>query len=258
MARDDDYVEELRVVRRKKDTYRSNSSKSNEFESDLLRDKHTKNVAGPTESRPVDEDELREKYQGDPIFVTSPSASTAKRDLTPGEQALADAFVELGSIVIRDLVVPLVRDVGVPTVKAKLSALVDRRRVRALERAEAKERAIEATAQARELDTTRAPETAELATIEPSISMSKSDLLLARLQLHLAEEYAARQRWLVAHADVSNEDLSPELEESIARVLEGRSEELDDEQREVVAAFLHRAGQSATRKVLHHDPHTDG
>lgn len=58
---DDEYIEEIRVVRRKKDTYLPNSSNSKDFESDLLRSKTAKNFGGPTESRRVNEQELRDR-----------------------------------------------------------------------------------------------------------------------------------------------------------------------------------------------------
>lgn len=196
----EDYVEEIRVVRRRRDTYRSNSSKSDEFESDLLRSETPRGVAGPTESRAVDEDELRERYQGDPIHVSSDASS---RELSPGHQAIADAIMEVADVVMRELVVPLIRDVAAPAAKAKYSELAERRRARALERAETK-------AKAREVKVTKLEEVDELAPtpvstevdeLEPSVLMTRSEVLLARLQLKLAEDYAAKQRWLLEHAE---------------------------------------------------------
>lgn len=248
MSDDEEYLEEIRVVRRKKDTYRSNSSKSNEFESDLLRSKTTKNVAGPTESRQVDEQDLRQRYQGDQIFITQDASP--RRDLTPGQQALADALVEVGGVVIRELVVPLFRDVAAPAAKAKLNELNARRRSRAAERAEAKARALEAgIARLKVVDEVKpAPATAGLEVAEPSIRITRSDHLLAQLQLKLAEDYATKQRWLVSHAEVTDEDLSPALEQSLTRILEGRADELSEEEREAVAVFLQRAGNPASSK----------
>lgn len=112
MSNDDEYIEEIRVVRRKKDTHRSKSSKSKDFESDLLHSNTSKNVAGPTESRRVNEQELRERYQSAPIFVTP--AASSPRELTPSQQALADVIADAESIVIREFLVPLIRDVAAP------------------------------------------------------------------------------------------------------------------------------------------------
>lgn len=244
---DDEYEEELRLVRKKKGTQRSKSSKSDEFESDLLRDKRTKNVAGPTESRPVDEEELRQKYQGDPIFLTSEPARATRREPTPAETAFVDALAEVGSVVIHDFLAPLMREVALPAAKQKLSDVAERRRIRKLQRAEARSRALEAKVIKLEveIETEALPVATDVAVPEPAISMNRSELLLAQLQLKLAEDYAARQRWLITHSDVTNEDLSPELEKSVMRMLEGRGDELDDKEREAVTLFLRQTGDVA-------------
>ncbi|WP_154096467.1 hypothetical protein [Microbacterium testaceum] len=236
MSDKDEYVEEIRVVRRKKDTYRSNSSKTDEFESDLLRSKSTRSVAGPTESRAVDEEEMRHR------FGTNSTSDAAARPLTPGQQALADGLAELADVVIRELVVPLVRDVAAPAARAKWAEFTERRRTRAQERLEAKARA-ERTARL-EVVEEAGPATpgSEVEASEPPIAMSRSDMLLARLQLQLAEDFVARQRWLLEHAEIADEDLTPTLEHSIMRMLEGRADELTEPEREEVAIFLRHAG----------------
>lgn len=247
VSNDDDYIEEIRVVRRKKDTYRSKSSKSKDFESDLLRSKTSKNVAGPTESRRVNEQELRERYRGDPIFVTSSVSSP--RELTPSQQALADVIADAGSIVIREFLVPLIRDVAAPAAKAKLGEFAARQRIRALERAEAKTKSSDADAVQVDVvgEEIFAP-VADLEVAEPSIPVTRSALMLAQLQLKLAQDYAAKQQWLISHAEVVDEDLSPELEQSLTRMIEGSANELNDTEREAVAAFLQQAGSIAGSK----------
>lgn len=248
MSNDEDYIEEIRLVRRKKGTTRSNSSKSNEFESDLLRNTTTKNIAGPTESRQVDEQELRKRYQGDPIFISRDAPP--QRDLTPGQQELADAIAELGGMVIRELVLPLIRDVAAPAAKAKLSELAARQRIRAVERAKAKAKTLEVSGARLEVadEVKPAPAASDLEVSEPSIPITRSDLVLAQLQLKLAEDYAAKQRWLVSHAEVTDEDLSPALKQSLTRMLEGKADELDDIEREAVAVFLQQASKAPHSK----------
>lgn len=236
MSDEDEYLEEIRVVRRKRDTYRSNSSKTDEFESDLLRSKSTKNVAGPTESRAVDEEEIRQR------FGTNPSSDAAARPLTPGQQMAADFIVEMANIVMHELVVPLVRDVAAPAARAKWAELTERRRTRAQERLEVKARA-ERTAKLEIVDeATSSIAGSEVETIMPAIPMSRSDMLLTRLQLQLAEDFVARQRWLLEHAEVADEDLTPTLERSLTLMIERRADELTDAEREDVAILLRQAG----------------
>lgn len=246
MSDDQEYVEEIRIVRRKKDTIRSRSSKSDEFESDLLRDKNTKNVAGPTESRPVDEEALRRKYQeelrreqeDDLTFEISEwtPEPAQDRELSPGQQALANAI----NGVIEEFVLPLLREVALPAAKSKLSELGERRRAKAAERAQARAQTLSRKNMVLESADEAEPESAdtELATGEPVITMSRSDFKRAQLQLMLADEHGARMRWLLAHAEVEDENLSPQLERSVSLVLEGRASELDEEQREAVAFFI--------------------
>ncbi|MHD0307206.1 hypothetical protein [Rhodococcus erythropolis] len=247
MSNDGEYIEEIRVVRRKKDTYRSKSSKSKDFESDLLRSKTSKNVAGPTESRRVNEQELRERYRSDPIVITP--AAPSPRELTPSQQALAGAIADAGSIVIRELLIPMIRDVAAPAAKAKLSEFAARQRVRALERAEAKTKSSDAdAAQADIVDEESFAPVADLEVAERSFPVTRSALMLAQLQLKLARDYAAKQQWLISHAEVVDEDLSPELEQSLTRMIEGRANELNDTEREAVAVFLRQAENIAGSK----------
>lgn len=245
MNDDDEYVEEIRLVRRKRDTYRSNSSKSDEFESDLLRSKSTKSVAGPTESRPLDEEALRRTYQDDSL-ISPQLTPDRQRELSPGQQALAEAIVEFGTVLIRDLVVPLVREVALPAAKAKFGELAERRRVRALERVALKAKALNEKVVELEVmvdGATVQSETVTVATPNPAVSMSRSAYLLAQLQLKLAEDFSSQQRQLLAQADVTEEDVPPELEQSLSLMLEGHADELNDDQREAVAVFLRQAGR---------------
>ncbi len=259
MVTDDEYVSEIREVRRRKDTQRSKSSKSTEFESDLLRNKATKNVAGPTESRPFDTDAFRQQVRDevtaeladaespfvyDSFDSEAPTPVTVeKRDLPPGWQALADALtdvaVDVTTALMREVVAPLLRDVALPAAKARFDGVRARRRARAVERTVAKAEALgdKPSEVAEESDVTGLSAT-EVETAEPLVPVSRSEYVRFQLELRLAEDYAAQRRWLLARADVQDEDLTPELERSIALMLEGRGPELDDDERAAVAAFL--------------------
>lgn len=76
---------------------------------------------------------------------------------------------------------------------------------------------------------------------EPSIPLSRSEFLKTQLELKLAEDYVERKRWILAHADVTDEDVTPQLKQSVALILEGRADELDEDDRVKVAAFLHHS-----------------
>jgi hypothetical protein len=173
-------------------------------------------------------------------------ATVQKREMTPGQQALVEAAVDVAidvtTTLVRELVVPLVREVALPAAKARIDEFSARRRVRAAQRAEANAQALEAKMIERDIGDEAGvaePATREAdETVEPSISVRRSDFLRAQIELKLAEDYAARKRWLLEHADVQDEDLTSELEVSITLVLDGRAAELGEEQREAVAAFL--------------------
>ena len=272
MVTDDEYVTEIREVRRRKDTQRSKSSKSTEFESDLLRNKATKNVAGPTESRPFDTDAFRQQVRDevtaeladaespfvyDSFDSQAPTPVTLeKRDLPPGWQALADALadvaVDVTTALVREVVAPFLRDVALPAAKAKLDEVRARRRARAVERTVAKAQALgdRPSEVAEESDVTGLSAT-EVETAESLLRVSRSEYVRIQLELRLAEDYAARRRGLLAQADVQDEDLTPELERSIALMLEGRAPELDDDERAAVAAFLQGSeNPSGTRHAI--------
>lgn len=123
--------------------------------------------------------------------------------------------------------------------KAKIDELWARHRARAVERTVAKARALadKPSEVAEESDVAGLSAT-EAETAEPLVPMSRSEHVRIQLELRLAEDYAAQRRWLLAQADVQDEDLTPELKRSIALMLEGRASELNDDERAAVAAFL--------------------
>jgi len=155
----------------------------------------------------------------------------------------------VGSVVIRELLIPMIRDVAAPAARAKLGEFTARQRSRALDRSKAKTKSSDTGAvQVEIVDEESVAPAADLEVAEPSIPITRSALLLAQLQLKLAEDYTAKQQWVVSHAEVVDEDLSPELEKSLTRMLEGRANQLNDEEREAVAVFLRRAGNIASSK----------
>ena len=225
-------------------SHRSKSTETPGADRELLREDGTNRNLGPSESRPVNEEALRQRYQSEPI----PRTSMQMRELSPGQKALADAIAELGGRVLREIVVPIILDIAVPAAKTRFSEFAELRRTRALERAEPEVRT--ATADGVDSSSPRSSKThsdiAEVDEAGPVIEMSRSEVMTAQLQLQIAEEYAARQRWLLAHASVTEENSSEELQRIVSAVLEGRVADLSDAERETVAAYIRLASRLAS------------
>lgn len=257
MSSDEEYVEEVRLVWRRKDTYRSNSSASDEFERDLLRNKTTRGMAGPTESRAIGEQELRQRFPGEPIFPTADatSAPVPRQELSPEVQAIIDAVVrnimDRAERALRERAYPYVRNVAYPAAKRFARELLRHGHSRPAPHTEPTARPVKtppidaASKGAGESEAS----TDEVDSAEPSIPMSRSDLTLIQLDLELAEDYIAHLRWLIAHADTTDDDLSPELDLLTMLVLEGRGGELDNEERQAVAAVIRKRGGAATART---------
>lgn len=241
-----EYVTEIREVRRKKGTVRSKSSKSADFESDLLRTEDSNELAGPTESRAIDEAELRNRYQDD-TFAYVPDSAETEPQLTPGQEAfiewVADLAAEFTMTIVNEAVVPLVRDYAWPAAKTKMSGWVQRRRGLPPGHPHTDLPVGTALASTEGEDTPATEGSgAALSEIEPSVPMTERDLLAARLRLQMAEAYAQQQRWLIAHADVTDEGASPELQRSVQLLLDGRADELNDDQRAAIMELLGQTG----------------
>lgn len=249
MSDDVEYEEELRIVRRKKGTSRSKSSKSSEFESDLLWNQDSKVVAGPTESRAVDEAELRRMCEAHD-FGGGVKNSDSQFESPSLRDASIDAVATLvvdGLIVplVKELIVPGVTQVVIPRTRDKLSEWAEHRRARRIEKAEATLRSADARGLRSRHPTSGPVASSEIpALVEPTIPMSRRDLLLARLRLKLAEDYVAQQRWLIGHAEVTENDIQEEgsavqeLVRSIQQILEGNIDQLDEHQRALIAELL--------------------
>jgi hypothetical protein len=251
---------ELREVRRPKGTHRSRSTETPGADRELLREDGTNRNLGPSESRSVDDAALRQRYQGDPIYLTPEGISPTMRELSPGQKLLA----EVTDFMLREVVAPVIHDVVhevvLPTAKTKLSEFTERRRSKASERADAKARtpakseadviyplAAESDSPSVGVDGNASLDSG-VDVAEPVLPMRRSDLLAIQLQLKFAEEIAARQRWLLAHAVVDDEDLSPELGRMFATVLGGGADDLTDDEHELITEYLHRANGPAIER----------
>lgn len=223
---DTEYVTEIREVRRPVNTQRSRSSKSADVESDLLRDRDTGRVAGPTESRELSEEELRQRYQG-PEVVAEPTEAP----LSPAMQMLADFVTEVADEVAREVVLPFVREVAIPAARRRLSEAVARRRERRAGNDVAPQvRTPQVDAEGR-VGT-------DAAIRQPNVRMTRSEHLRLQLQLKLAEDFLEDRRRLLMNAEVVDDDTPPELTRAVGLLVEGRPEDLDDETRERVSQLL--------------------
>lgn len=100
----------------------------------------------------------------------------------------------------------MIRDVAAPAARAKLGEFTARQRSRALDRSKAKTKSSDTGAvQVEIVDEESVAPAADLEVAEPSIPITRSALLLAQLQLKLAEDYTAKQQWVVSHAEVVDE-----------------------------------------------------
>lgn len=243
MSDDEEYEIEIREVRRKKRTYRSKSSKSSEYERDLLRDEKTKHVAGPTESRAIDENELRQRLQSDPVIFQddSESAPDSGKELSPGEQEIVDSLSEIGNRIIDELVIPYVKNHAWPVAKEKLSKLLGTKWSSTDEQASLENSELETRgAELNDDGCEGTPESNATALVvrEPSIRLTQSQMMEVQLWLKRAEDYAELYRWLRDHAEVADEDRDPELEAAPSLAIEGRDDDLNDEHRQVINPFL--------------------
>ncbi|WP_406043262.1 hypothetical protein OG799_04165 [Micromonospora sp. NBC_00898] len=234
---------ELRYVRIRKGAHRSKSAKSPGFESDLLREDGTNKLLGPTESIPVDPDELvRLRARG-----RDPKGSARAVDLSPAQQAFVDAISPLLRDAIerlgREVVAPVVEEIVIPATRRALSKIGRKLRAKVGSR-QAAAGDVDTHAATAEQVVLNAPSSADSSRAtgaeleEPGISMSTAEFLQRFMAAEVAEQFAAEQRRILSRALRKNDDLAPELESSIKLILAGKSSLLDDEALTEVMNFL--------------------
>src|SRR5262245_36864311 len=97
---------QLRRVRVPKGTHFSDSKETPGAERELLREDGTNKLLGPPESFPVDQDAM----YGVPAYEPDLPSSAGEPELSPSQQALADAIADLFETVIREAVIPVVKE----------------------------------------------------------------------------------------------------------------------------------------------------
>ncbi|MDX3375537.1 hypothetical protein ACH475_03630 [Streptomyces globisporus] len=227
----------LRFVRIPEGTHLSDSKDSPGIERDLLREDGTNKLLGPTESFPADVDALLR----DRGYNTDALRSADVRELSPAQQALADAIAEALEAVVREFVVPAFKEVVAPAIKRKLSEITRSLRS-AIREARGQAGTTELTVLA---GTPQSDYSKELdaAVEEPTVSMSSAEFRERLIAALVAEEFAATQRRMLSNAYIEDDDLFPEFKSAITLELEGDSSLLDEEMLEFLAGARFADGE---------------
>lgn len=213
-------------------TYLSESHDTRGAERTLLRQEGSHKNLGPAESFPADGETLR---RCDMCYTDSPR-STAVRELSPAQQAQADAILDALSWVNREIVRPIVKDVVAPVIKRKLTGVVKSLQSKTREaggQARATELAVPTETQLAE------PSKKVDAAVEPpGLSMTSAEFRGHLYDALRADALAAELKRMLSNAHVEDDDFPPELQKIIKLVLEGDASLLDEETRGLVVKFL--------------------
>ncbi|MFC4013905.1 hypothetical protein ACFOY2_42225 [Nonomuraea purpurea] len=225
----------LRWVRIPDGTHLSGSKDTPGVERDLLREDGTNKLLGPTESFPADEDALL----GVHAYETDSPRSADVRELSPAQQALADAIAEVLETVVREVVSPVVKEVVAPAIKRKLSGIA--KSLRSTTR-EASGQA--GTAELAVLAATPPADSfreVDAAVEGPRTSMSSAEFQQRLIAALAAEEYATEQKRMLINVRIEDDNLPPKLRGAIKLALEGNASLLDEGTLAVVVKFLRGA-----------------
>ncbi|MET8531508.1 hypothetical protein ABZV67_05975 [Streptomyces sp. NPDC005065] len=219
----------LRFVRIPEGTHLSDSKDTPGIERDLLREDGTNKILGPTESFQADVDALLRDH----AYKADLLRSADVRELSPTQQALADALAEALEAVVREFVVPVFKEVVAPAIKRKLSGIA-----KSLRSAIREARGQAGTTELAVLTATPPADSSkelDAAVEEPTISMSSAEFRERLIAALVAEEFAAKQKRMLSNARIEDGDLPPELKSAIKLVLEGNASLLDEEMLEFLA-----------------------
>lgn len=223
---------QLRRVRVPKGTHFSDSKDTPGAERELLREDGTNKLLGPPESFPVDEDAMLGVHEYEP----DPPRSTDARELSPAQQAIADALAKALETVTRELVVPAFKDFVAPAIKRKSSEIAKSLRS-AIREARGKAGSTELTVLTVTPPADPSKEV-DAAVEEPGISMNSAEFRECVMEVLAADRFAAQRKRVLANARIEDDDLPSELTSAIKLVLEGNASLLDEETLAVVVKFL--------------------
>lgn len=212
---------EPRMVRRPDGAKRAKAKGGHGTDRELMYDSDGK-LLGPAESREPDEGELER------LLGLDHPPSYNSNELTPRQRAAAEALgnasVEILATIAQEVAVPIMKDYVVPAFKERVSEVIEAARTNAAERRErrhSRKAAIMAAA--------TSASGATVAEVEPTITMT-GEQFREHVRLN-----ARAQQWVNQHKDmlsrvvVDDGQLTPQLQDAIRLVLDGRSHELDDD-----------------------------
>lgn len=213
---------EPRMVRRPDGAKRAKAKGGQGTDRELMYDSDGK-LLGPAESREPDEGELERLLgldQYPPIYNNN--------ELTPRQQAAADAlgnaFAEILATIAQEVAVPIMKDYVIPALNERVSEAIEAARTNATERRErrhGRKAAITAAATFASGDT--------VAEAEPTITMT-GEQFREHVRLNSrAQQWVDQHKDMLSRVVVDDGQLTPQLQDAIRLVLDGRSHELDDD-----------------------------
>lgn len=211
---------ELRLVKRPEGSSRSKSMGTPGAERDLLRDSSGA-LLGPTESFPVDTDDLRKA-----LAQRQPTRrGTHGQGRSPGKQMAVDAATDIASVLVREAVAQVYHLVIAPKARAKWTELKQNRRTTQRQVGSGASDSKLAEADLAQIDE---PPT-DLAEQQPTTVMDSVEFRQRLALMLAAENFAAEQHRLLSAAQISDAaDLPPKLAYAMKRFLEEDTSSLDD------------------------------
>ena len=219
--------EELRVVKRRGGTHRSNSLGTPGYERDLLRDDGSNEVRGPTESRAPTDGDLHEVLGYEPYLVDN----QPDNPLSKSQQFAAD--------VLSQVVTDLVASIDWAALARKGIGEL-RKRLRPSERRAHTRRTAGPEIANTVADPAVAADHSGAEVVERGLTMTVAEYRERALSALAAEAYAKRQREVLASSHVEGEDLTPEVAAAVRLMLEGRAASVDEVAMAAVVEFFER------------------
>lgn len=227
---------ELRRVRVPKGTHLSKSKGFEGAQRDLLREDGTNNLLGPTESVPVDEDDLRFAR----TYENSPSPDRGEPELPWGAQLVVDVVEEVVESIDWEAVI---EHIVAPAAKRTKDRVANRLR--------------STFRRTRTEIVPCSPRTSSRSSTQlnaqvdgAAFSLSRDEYRQRVIAVLAAEAFAARQRQILANFRIERTDVPEELMRTVTLMLEGNASSLTDDELAAVMDFLEEERTAAQHYPL--------